>query len=138
MQIRITSSKTGEVATISRSVCTEHPTWVHGQLGTASESELQRALDGLNVGDWYDDDGKHLGPDCCGVEMFRSQKTYVINTECGVARGIVADSVGEAKEKYEASHHYDFDGALAGEYPGSWYWIDEDGIRVEDHTKDMP
>lgn len=70
MQIRITSQKTGEQAAISRSVTTTHPQWVHDQLGTGSESELQRALDQLNVGGWYDADGKHLGPDCCGLEMF--------------------------------------------------------------------
>jgi hypothetical protein len=73
------------------------------------------------------------------MEMTTATKhKYTINTECGVARDIEAASIDEAKEQYEASHHYDFGGALAGEYPGSWFWVDEDGVRVEDFTKDMP
>ena len=39
-------------------------------MGTASEAELQRGLDGLNVSDWYDARGQHLGPDSNGLEMF--------------------------------------------------------------------
>lgn len=68
-EIRITNLKTGGVIKIDRSVTTKHPAWVHEQMGTSSESELQAALDGYNVSDWYRD-GKHLGPDDCGLEMY--------------------------------------------------------------------
>lgn len=69
MTIKITNQKTGEQTTIVRDVCTTHPAWVHEQCGTASESELQACLDGLNVSMWYRD-GKHLGQDVAGMEMF--------------------------------------------------------------------
>ena len=69
MTIKITSQKTGEQTSIVRDVCTTHPAWVHEQCGTSSESELQACLDGLNVSMWYRD-GKHLGPDVAGIEMF--------------------------------------------------------------------
>lgn len=68
--ITITNFSTGEKITIARDVCTIHPQWVHEQCGTATESELQSCLDGLNVGDWYRD-GRHLGPDTAGIEMTR-------------------------------------------------------------------
>lgn len=69
MKIQITNQKTGSVCPIDRSVTTSHPEWVHQQMGTASESELQRSLDGANVSDWYDEGAKHLGPDDNGLEM---------------------------------------------------------------------
>jgi len=69
MRIQITHMKTGAVWPISRDVCTDHPAWVHEQLGTASESELQAILDGMNIADWYRD-GEHLGQDAAGLEMF--------------------------------------------------------------------
>jgi hypothetical protein len=69
MKIEITNAKTGEKIEIVRDVCTTHPRWVHDQCGTASESELQHCLDGLNVSDWYRD-GKHLGNDICGISMY--------------------------------------------------------------------
>ena len=68
--IRMTNQETNETCNIIRDVAHVHPEWVHIQAGTASESELQAMLDGLNVADWYDG-GNHLGPDCCGLEMFR-------------------------------------------------------------------
>ena len=67
--ITITSHKTGEVAAIHRDVTITHPQWIHEQCGTSSESELQACLDQLNVSDWYKD-GKHLGPDVCGISMY--------------------------------------------------------------------
>lgn len=69
MTIQITNAKTGEKTTIARDVRTSHPAWVHEQCGTTSEAELQAYLDGLNVQMWYRD-GKHLGPDAFGLEMF--------------------------------------------------------------------
>lgn len=68
MKITITNKQTDETIEISRSVTDAHPAWVHEQCGTSSESELQSALDGMNVSDWYRE-GKHLGPDECGIEM---------------------------------------------------------------------
>jgi hypothetical protein len=62
---------------------------------------------------------------------------YTINSELG-PMDIQADSIEAAKEIYEREMHYDFDGAAAGEYPGSWFFVNEDGVRVEDHTAEMP
>lgn len=67
-RIQITTPD-GTVYPIYRDVCHTHPDAVHQQLGTSSEAELQQALDGVNVRDWYRD-GVHLGPDVCGLEMF--------------------------------------------------------------------
>lgn len=60
---------------------------------------------------------------------------YTINSECGVAK-IEADSIEAAKEAYEQSHHFDFDNFR--EFPGSWYFINEDGVCVESETQNMP
>lgn len=66
-------------------------------------------------------------------------KSYAINTECGLMTDIQAESIDAAKEIYSAATNgYDFDGAANGEYPGSWYTITEDGVRVDDYTVDMP
>jgi len=62
----ILDKNTGEIATISRDVETSHPAWVHTQLISSSESELQQMLDGINMSDWYRD-GKYLGRDICGL-----------------------------------------------------------------------
>ncbi len=45
----IRSQETGEIEILARDVCTEHSEWVHRQLGTSSESELQHFLDQLEV-----------------------------------------------------------------------------------------
>ena len=63
--------------------------------------------------------------------------TYTINSEIGVM-DIEAESAEAAKEIYANATHYDFDGAEAGEYPGSWFFVNEDGVLVEDFTADMP
>ena len=60
---------------------------------------------------------------------------YTINSECGVAY-IEACSIEQAKEQYSRDHHYDFDSY--DDYPGSWYFIEKDGVRVEDCTECMP
>lgn len=70
MEIKITNKATGESCEIYRDVSHMHPLWVHEQCGTESETELQHMLDGLNVMMWYDDAGRHLGPDEAGIEMF--------------------------------------------------------------------
>ena len=69
MNITITNKETGEVAEISRSVTTEHTDWIHFQLGTRSESELQAYLDGLHVSMWYEN-GEHKGDDVAGMSMW--------------------------------------------------------------------
>jgi hypothetical protein len=61
--------------------------------------------------------------------------TYTINSECGVER-IQAESIDAAKDIYSAKHGFDFDGYA--DYPGSWYFISVDGLRVEDHCECMP
>lgn len=63
-------------------------------------------------------------------------KTYTINSELGLMRDVLASSIDEAKEKYTEKFGYDFDGF--DEYPGTWYWINENGVRVEDETECMP
>ena len=64
---------------------------------------------------------------------------YDINTELGPMNDISADSIESAKSIYSAANrNYDFDGAENGEYPGSWFFINCDGVRVEDVTTDMP
>ena len=62
-------------------------------------------------------------------------RTYVINSECGVET-IRAEDVEAAKDQYARMHHYDFD--AYSYYPGSWYFVTEDGLRIEDHTECMP
>lgn len=70
MTYRIQLTVDGVIRQISRDATHQHPDAVHAAMGTSSETELQRALDGMNVSDWYDARGRHLGPDCDGLEMF--------------------------------------------------------------------
>lgn len=74
MLIQITNLETGEQVTIARDVTSTHPQWVHDQLGTSNETELQRLLDNLNVEDWYGSDDSHLGDDEYGLAMYRGDK----------------------------------------------------------------
>lgn len=69
MTITITNLRTGQKTNIVRDVSRAHPAWVHAQLGTRSESELQHYLDCCNVSDWYRD-GRHLGDDTAGISMW--------------------------------------------------------------------
>lgn len=63
------NKSTGEECELSRDVCHEHPDWVHAQAGTASESELQAALDQYDIRYYYDSDGEYKGEDICGIGM---------------------------------------------------------------------
>lgn len=64
---------------------------------------------------------------------------YDINTELGPMHEIEAESIEQAKEIYSAANRgYDFDGAEKGDYPGSWFFVNEDGVRVEDFAEEMP
>ena len=70
---RIQITIDGMAYRIERDVTHRHPEVVHAAMGTASEADLQRGLDTLNVSDWYDAAGQHLGPDINGLEMFRAE-----------------------------------------------------------------
>ena len=61
----ITSHTTGETLTLSRDVRTVHPAWVHEQMGTETEAELQAALDQYAG-------AEGLGPDADGVAVVRA------------------------------------------------------------------
>jgi hypothetical protein len=63
MRCTITNHATGETLTLSRDVATTHPDWVHGQMCTDSEAELQWALD------QYGEDAVGSGPDADGVAI---------------------------------------------------------------------
>jgi hypothetical protein len=54
---------------------------------------------------------------------------FTINTECGIMRDIDASTVEDAKVVYSHEYNFDFDGVE--DYPGSWYWIEEDGVKIE-------
>lgn len=75
MTYRIQITVDGTTYPIARDVATAHPDPVHKAMGTGSEAELQMALDQCNVDDWYDRDGRYLGPDVHGLEIIRSAQT---------------------------------------------------------------
>lgn len=68
MRMQITVG--GVTYPVSRDVAHRHPAAVHAAMGSRDEIELQRILDNMNVSDWYDGNGTHLGPDEDGLEMF--------------------------------------------------------------------
>ena len=70
MAYRMQITVNGATYPVYRDAARTHPAAVHDAMGTSSEAELQRAIDTLNVSDWYDADGKHRGPDVNGMEMF--------------------------------------------------------------------
>lgn len=66
--ITIRNHETGEIIAIDRDVRTVHPAWVHDQLGTTCESELQHAMDQCYVGAYADgmrDESGVLIQRCC-------------------------------------------------------------------------
>ena len=63
---KIQNLETKEIVTLHRDVCQNHPDWIHDQLGTVSEYELQMVLDQYNETDFYDGEN-FKGPDCYGV-----------------------------------------------------------------------
>lgn len=75
--IRLHAHETNQIATIRRDVSHNHPAWVHEQLGTSSEVELQSVLDGINVSEFYGAKG-HRGPDENGLEMFHDDLFYIV------------------------------------------------------------
>ena len=62
--LRITNFQTGVTEKLVRDVCHDHPAWVHGQLGTGSESELQGFLDCTDLGEFQ---ARPYEEDMCGV-----------------------------------------------------------------------
>lgn len=62
--LRITNFQTGETLRLVRDVYHDHPAWVHGQLGTGSESELQGFLDCTNLAEFM---ARSYEEDMCGV-----------------------------------------------------------------------
>lgn len=71
MKIQITNAQTKETTKIFRTVDRIHPEWIHEQIGTKSEAELQNYLDTLRADNYYDANGNHLGPDVDGVSIYR-------------------------------------------------------------------
>lgn len=69
-RIVIHNGENNNVAPVYRDVTRTHPRWIHRQLGTRSETELQRSLDTTSASDFYAPDGTHLGPDADGLEMY--------------------------------------------------------------------
>ena len=61
---RITNHQTGETIELSRDVRHRHPEWVHDQMETETEAELQDALS-----QYSDDDMRGQGRDVSGVEL---------------------------------------------------------------------
>ena len=54
--ITIRSHDSSRVAVLYRDVSVLHPVWVHEQLGTNNEVELQQVLDSLNILDFEETD----------------------------------------------------------------------------------
>ena len=52
VQWTIRSFETGKVVPVYGSVAVKHPDWVHAQLGTKNEIELQLVLDQLSADDF--------------------------------------------------------------------------------------
>jgi len=66
MTLSIRNHNNGDVSKLVRDVTHAHPDWVHAQLGTSSESELQHFLDACDEAEF----AKHMGfIDVAGVFM---------------------------------------------------------------------
>jgi hypothetical protein len=66
MTWKIKHLENGEIETLHRDVAHKHPAWVHEQMGTRSETELQMTLDSYRASDYYRGD-EFLGPDVAGI-----------------------------------------------------------------------
>lgn len=106
MKIEITNLTTDETITIARDVTATHPQWVHDQLGTESESELQDSLSNWSLSDYYSDrSGEHLGADEYGVSMIADESDYEYRITDGNAQES-ADSLDEAESIVEDWYDY--------------------------------
>ena len=54
---------------ISRDVRTRHSSEIHAALGTHTEAELQDMLSQLQRSEWFDEDGRYVGPDKYGLGL---------------------------------------------------------------------
>jgi hypothetical protein len=106
MKIEITNLTTAETITIARDVTATHPQWVHDQLVTESESELQDSLSNWSLSDYYSDrSGEHLGADEYGVSLTADESDYEYRITDGNAHES-ADSLDEAKNMVEDWYDY--------------------------------
>lgn len=105
MKIEITNLTTAETITIARDVTVTHPQWVHDQLGTESESELQDSLSNWSLSDYYDRSGDHKGADEYGVSMIADESDYEYRITDGNAHES-ADSLDEAESMVEDWYDY--------------------------------
>ena len=80
--ITIRSHDSYRVAVLHRDVTHHHPSWVHRQLQTASEAELQQILDALNVAD-FEETGYER--DCDGILLVED---YQFELPDNIARGL--------------------------------------------------
>ena len=64
--LKIRNKATREVAELHRDVCHEHAAWIHSQLGTEAESDLQLCLDNLSLTEFAENAGSE---DACGIFM---------------------------------------------------------------------
>ena len=62
--LKIRNKKTRKVADLHRDVCHVHAAWIHEQLGTKDESDLQLCLDTLSLTEFAENAGSE---DCCGI-----------------------------------------------------------------------
>ena len=104
MKTTIKNLEIGEIITIDRSVTTTHPAWVHTQLGTETEGELQDCISQFNLADFYRGE-THLGRDEYGVEMIADESDYRLRITDGNAIER-ADDLAEAESIVE--DWYDF------------------------------
>ena len=106
MKIEITNLTTAETITIARDVTATHPQWVHDQLGTESEAELQDSLVNWSLSDYYSDrSGEHLGADEYGVSMIADEGDYEYRITDGNAHEST-DSLDEAESIIEDWYDY--------------------------------
>lgn len=112
MKATITNHTTGETITINRDVTHAHPVWVHEQLGTESESDLQALMDQYNLHDYYSV-GRHLPADAYGVVLTADDDdwTYQLRDSGGVTESAdtLEDAAEIAAEWYETSVPADLD-----------------------------
>jgi len=91
VSVKIKNLETGEIIIISRDVRATHPAWVHEQMGTESESELQAALDCVSTSDFYSDgERESKGFDAGGL---------LVEYDDWAEKWEIADEIAAASEK---------------------------------------
>lgn len=105
MKIEITNLTTKETISITRNVTIIHPQWVHEQLGTESESELQDSLSNWSLAEYYDRSGDHKGADEYGVNLIAEESDFAYSITDGNAKED-ADTLDEAENLCEDWYDY--------------------------------